>query len=86
MRIHNLDMMSRRKLLEATEAVAKLWDDALAKFKTEAATMPRRMNVAQRERMAYLKGVVAGASQATREFEKRAPMFLVGSASETTED
>ena len=79
MPIPHLDEMSVEKLREAAMAVDEAWNDALASYKAELALMPRRMNAAQRERAAYLKGVVTGAARATREIEKRAPLKLYGS-------
>ena len=79
MRINNLDEMKVEALREAAEAIAAAWDDELQNYKAELKLMPRRMNAVQRERVAYLKGVISGLSRATRQIEKRAPFKIVGS-------
>lgn len=81
MAIAHLDEMSADALREAATAIAARWDAALLEYKQELERMPRRMNAAQRARIAYLHGVIAGAAKATREIEKRAPLKLVCSTS-----
>lgn len=81
MRINHLDEMKVEALREAAAAIAKSWEDELTNYKAELKAMPRRMNATQRERVAYLKGVISGLSRATREIEKRAPLKIVGSMS-----
>lgn len=66
--------MSRDKMLEAISAVEGLQAATLAEWKAFAAAVPRRMNVSQRERSAYLRGRLAGLHHAYREFEKRSPI------------
>ena len=71
--------MTREKMGEALAAIVALEDKVRAEWKAFAATVPRRMNVEQRERAAYLRGRLAGLHQVHREFEMRAPMELYGS-------
>ena len=66
-------------LRAAAEAIIAGWDKALAEHHAFVDPLPRRMNVAQRERAAYLHGVVAGMAKATREIEGRRRVTLVGS-------
>lgn len=68
--------MSHEKMDEALEAIVAAEAACLEEF---AAAVPRRMNAAQKERSAYLRGRLAGLHQAHREFEKRAPIEFYGS-------
>ena len=67
------------KMREALAAVVSAQEAALAEWKQFAATVPKRMNAAQRERSAYLRGRLAGLHQAHREFEMRSPIEFYGS-------
>lgn len=71
--------MTREKMAEAIAALSAAEAACLAEWKEFAASVPRRMNVAQRERSAYLRGRLAGLHQAHGEFEKRAPIEFYGS-------
>lgn len=71
--------ISEAKAREGIAALKDRWDKALDEYKSYVATIPRRPNVAQRERAAYLKGQLAGVSQAYREFEMRSPVEFYGS-------
>jgi hypothetical protein len=62
------------------DAIVARQEEVLAEWKAFAATVPKGMNVAQRERSAYLRGRLAGLHEAMREFEKREPVQFVGSA------
>lgn len=62
------------KMREALSAVVRAQEAALAEWKEFAATVPKRLNASQRERSAYLRGRLAGLSQAHREFEMRSPI------------
>lgn len=66
--------MGPDKMHEAMALVAKARDDCLAEWKSWSATLPRRLNAAQRERSAYLRGRLAGLHQAYRFFEMKAPI------------
>ncbi len=70
----------------ALKAVSVAQDEALAEWKAYAASVPRRMNVAQRERAAYLRGRLAGLHQAQTEFEMRAPIEFYGSGDQRATD
>ncbi len=75
----NTSKMSEAKMREALAAVVAAQEACLAEWKEFSASVPRRMNVAQRERSAYLRGRLAGLHQAHREFEMRAPVKFYGS-------
>lgn len=71
--------MSREKMADALTALVADEAACLAEWKEFVASVPRRMNVAQRERSAYLRGRLAGLHQAHREFEMRAPITFQAS-------
>lgn len=71
--------ISEAKMREALEAVAKAKDACLVEWKSWSGTLPRKLNAAQRERSAYLRGRLAGLHQAHREFEMRSPIEFHGS-------
>ena len=77
MSIIGLDRMSIDALRSASLAIAAQWDEALRDYKAEANKMPSRMTAAQRERMAYLRGVISGAAAATHAIERRASLEIV---------
>jgi hypothetical protein len=77
--IENLDEMSAEKLREAARAIVAAWNAAVIERKSFMSKTPSRMNSAQKQRAAYLAGVVSGAAGAVRAIESRAPMRLVGS-------
>lgn len=79
----DVSKISAAGMREALAAIRLRQDECLAEWKEFAATVPRRMNDAQRERSAYLRGRLRGLHQAYREFEMRAPLELRES-SETT--
>lgn len=66
--------MDRASMLRAALAIEAAQAACLAEWKEFSATVPRRMNAAQKERSAYLRGRLAGLHQAFREFEKRSPV------------
>lgn len=74
-----LAMMPATKWREAAEAIIEAETKALADWHEFVDPLPRRMNVAQRERAAYLRGRLAGLHAAKREFEIRAPIEFYGS-------
>lgn len=74
-----LGSVTDAKLREAAEAIIALCDKALEEHKVFVGPLPRRMKVADRERAAYLHGVLAGAAAAAREIEKRRSFQFVGS-------
>jgi hypothetical protein len=65
---------------EAIAEIASLTDAIANEWREFAASVPKRMTAAQRERSAYLRGRLAGLHQAHREFEKRAPIEFYGSS------
>lgn len=71
--------ISEAKMREALAAIAAAKNACLAEWKEFSATVPRRMNAAQRERSAYLRGRLAGLHQAHREFEMRSPIEFFAS-------
>ncbi len=71
--------MSEAKMREALAAVAAAQERCLAQLNDFEASVPRRMNVAQRERLAFIRGRLAGLHQASREFGMRAPLEIYGS-------
>lgn len=71
--------ISEAKMREALAAVVAAQNDCLAEWKEFSATVPSRMNAAQRERSAYIRGRLAGLHQAHREFEMRTPIEIYGS-------
>ena len=71
--------MTHAKMSEALGGVKALEAAALAEWKAFTARVPRRMNVAQHARAAYLSGRLAGLHAAHREFEMRAPIEFYGS-------
>jgi hypothetical protein len=77
--IEHLDEMSAEKLQEAARAIIAAWDAAVIERKSFMSKTPSRMNSAQKQRAAYLAGVVSGAARAVRAIESRAPMRLIGS-------
>lgn len=77
--MRDLSDMSDEKIREAVEAIQELWPTALADHKAFLETTSRRLNVAQKQREAYLRGVLHGVVLAVREIEKRAPMHFYGS-------
>lgn len=66
--------ISEAKMREALAAIVAAEDACREEWKTWTATLPRKLNAAQRERSAYLRGRLAGLHQAHREFEKRSPV------------
>lgn len=66
--------LSPDKMQEAMALVAKARDDCRAEWKSWSAALPRRLNAAQRERSAYLRGRLAGLHQAYQFFEMKAPV------------
>ena len=71
--------ISEAKMREALDAVTKAEAACLDEWKSWSATLPRKLNAAQRERSAYLRGRLAGLHQAHREFEMRSPIEFYGS-------
>ena len=67
------------KMREALAAVVDAEAACLAEWKSWTATLPKKLNQAQRERSAYLRGRLAGLHQAHREFEMRSPIEFYGS-------
>lgn len=72
--------ISETKMREALDAIVAAEAACLDEWKSWTATLPKRLNAAQRERSAYLRGRLAGLHQAHREFEKRSPIQFQGSA------
>lgn len=72
--------ISEAKMREALHAIADAKAACLNEWKSWSATLPRKLNAAQRERSAYLRGRLAGLHQAHREFEMRSPIEIQGSA------
>lgn len=71
---------------DAGEAIFACWGLAVDKLKTEAGPLRRkRLNAAQRERIAYLKGVAHGYAGAAREFEKRMPVQFYASEAQSND-
>lgn len=66
--------IGEQKMREALAAIIKAKNDCRDEWKSWTATLPRRLNAAQRERSAYLRGRLAGLHQAHREFEMRSPI------------
>lgn len=66
--------ISAAQMREAIDAIATAQAACLDEWKSWTATLPRKLNAAQRERAAYLRGRLAGLHQAHREFEKRSPV------------
>ena len=75
----DLTAMSREKMQEALALVVEAEATCLAEWKEFAASLPRRLNAAQKERSAYLRGRLAGLHQAKRYFEMKAPINIVAS-------
>lgn len=73
MSIPHLDEMSVEALREAALDIAEQRDRALHVYTTELATKLGRVTPSQRERMAYLRGVLHGTYYAKVAIEKRAP-------------
>jgi hypothetical protein len=72
--VSSTSRMSEAKMREALAAIAAAEDACRTEWETWTATLPRRLNAAQRERSAYLRGRLAGLHQAYGEFEKRSPI------------
>lgn len=70
----NTSKISAEKSREAVAAIAAAKEACLDEWKSWSATLPKRLNAAQRERAAYLRGRLAGLHQAYVEFEKRSPI------------
>lgn len=70
----DVSKISAAGMRKALTAVRMRQDECRAEWKEFSASVPRRMNAAQRERSAYLRGRLAGLHQAYREFEMRAPL------------
>lgn len=66
--------MSHEKMQEALALVVKAMDECRDEWKSWTATLPRKLNAAQRERSAYLRGRLAGLHEAHRFFEMKAPI------------
>lgn len=71
--------ISEAKMREALDAVIRAEGACLDEWKSWSATLPRKLNAAQRERSAYLRGRLAGLHQAHRELEMRSPIDFHGS-------
>lgn len=69
----------RNRHRAALDAIAARQNEVLAEWKAFAATVTKRMSVAQYERSAYLRGRLTGLREAMRELEKREPAQIVGS-------
>lgn len=74
--------MDRAAMQEALALVVKAQDECRHEWRSWSATLPKRLNAAQRERSAYLRGRLAGLHQAHRFFEAKAPLELYGSSDE----
>jgi hypothetical protein len=66
--------ISETKLREALAAIVAAETACRDEWKSWTATLPKKLNGAQRERSAYLRGRLAGLHQAHREFEMRSPI------------
>jgi hypothetical protein len=80
--MNGLDKISREKLVEAALAIEAACEPALRKYRDFVDPLPRRMKVEQRERAAFLKGVLTGLAQARRELEMRCPIDFYGSSAQ----
>lgn len=72
------DKLSDEKLRDAARAIEALWPGALADHEAFTRTLSRRPTAAQKQREAYLRGVLHGVVLAVRELEKRSPLELHG--------
>jgi hypothetical protein len=73
-----LETISPEGLLAAAREILAARDAALAELKTFRETHARR-SAGERERGAYLDGLLHGLGAAYREFEKRRPIEWTGS-------
>lgn len=71
--------LSEKSLREAVAGLQAQWKQALDDHHDFLRTTGRRLNTAQKQREAYLRGVLHGVALAMREFEKRAPIEFYGS-------
>lgn len=71
--------ISPSKCREALDDVARLWRDAVKEFYDYDKNLPTKVSKEEKQRAAYLDGVVAGLQKALTAFEKRTPTRIRGS-------
>lgn len=75
----DLSNITYEKIREAAEAIQELLPKALDEYREFAQTTGKRLSGDEKQREAYLRGVLHGVALAVREIEQRAPIRFCGS-------